>query len=68
MTEDYELSQLREQYPTWNFGTVWATAARSNCQDLWIDLFAVWPGWPDRLVIFTLLSPCLATSVMPRRW
>jgi alkanesulfonate monooxygenase SsuD/methylene tetrahydromethanopterin reductase-like flavin-dependent oxidoreductase (luciferase family) len=27
MTEGDDLSRLREQYPAWRFGTVWASAA-----------------------------------------
>lgn len=27
MTEGNDLTRLREEYPQWRFGTVWATAA-----------------------------------------
>ena len=49
MTEPDDLTKLREEFPAWSFGTVWATAASGpDARRLWASrdgvLLTAWTG------------------------
>jgi hypothetical protein len=56
MTEPDDLTKLREEYPAWSFGTVWATAASGpDARRLWASrdgiLLTAWDAAAIRLAI-----------------
>lgn len=56
MIEPDDLTKLREEFPTWSFGTVWATAASGpDARRLWASrdgiLLTAWDAPEIRLAI-----------------